>query len=82
MTPDFLDVDDVLAIHEVQIKRFEGDAGLRDEGLLVTAATAGRVPSTGGAVLPQLSSHSFLFLFLSAPSASPPRPLRPPFKTR
>jgi death on curing protein len=37
MTPEFLTVDDVLAIHEEQLERFGGQAGLRDRGLLESA---------------------------------------------
>lgn len=34
MNPDFLNVDDVLVIHGVQIERFGGDDGVRDPGLV------------------------------------------------
>ena len=39
MTDDltFLDLDDVLAIHEEQVARFGGAAGVRDAGLLESA---------------------------------------------
>ena len=43
MNPDFLLVEDVLVIHEVQISRFGGDAGLRDPALLDKASTTGRL---------------------------------------
>lgn len=35
--PDFLGVEDVLAIHALQIERFGGSEGLRDRGLLESA---------------------------------------------
>jgi death-on-curing protein len=39
--PEFLDVDDVLALHERQIAEFGGYPGIRDHGLLESAvATA------------------------------------------
>lgn len=39
MTPDilFLNVDDVLEIHELQIVAFGGSTGIRDRGLLESA---------------------------------------------
>jgi death on curing protein len=37
VTPEFLDVDDVLGIHRLQLERFGGSAGLRDQGLLESA---------------------------------------------
>lgn len=39
MTPDilFLDVDDVLEIHDLQIEAFGGSTGIRDRGLLESA---------------------------------------------
>ena len=35
--PEFLDVDDVLLIHDGQLARYGGAAGIRDEGLLESA---------------------------------------------
>ncbi len=35
--PEFLDVDDVLEIHESQLEHIGGGAGLRDRGLLESA---------------------------------------------
>ena len=37
MTVVFLDIDDVLEIHELQLAEFGGMAGLRDRGLLESA---------------------------------------------
>ncbi|WP_224373130.1 type II toxin-antitoxin system death-on-curing family toxin [Hyalangium versicolor] len=37
MSPDFLSPDEVREIHTMQLKRFGGGAGLRDEGLLESA---------------------------------------------
>ncbi len=36
-TPDFLDVEDVLALHALQLGRYGGGAGIRDRGLLESA---------------------------------------------
>jgi len=41
--PEFLDVEDVLTLHEQRIEPFGGSAGLRDRGLL---EPAGRQRST------------------------------------
>lgn len=37
MTIDFLSLSDVLAIHQRMIERYGGSAGVRDEGLLLSA---------------------------------------------
>jgi death on curing protein len=37
VTPEFLDVDDVLQIHAAQIGEHGGSSGIRDMGLLVSA---------------------------------------------
>jgi len=34
MNPEFLTIEDVLDIHEMQLARFGGGGGLRDQGLL------------------------------------------------
>lgn len=37
MTPEFLDIEDVLEIHAIQLDRFGGLGGIRDRGLLESA---------------------------------------------
>jgi death-on-curing protein len=37
MDPEFLDLADALLIHEEQLARYGGSAGLRDQGLLESA---------------------------------------------
>ena len=37
MTPEFLDIDDVLTLHSLQITEHGGSEGLRDRGLLESA---------------------------------------------
>lgn len=37
MSPDFLTPEEVLDIHEMQLKRIGGGAGIRDQGLLESA---------------------------------------------
>jgi death-on-curing protein len=50
MSPEFLDVADILAIHALQVERFDGSAGVRDPGLLDSAAAQPRA-TFGGAFL-------------------------------
>ncbi len=45
--PDFLDLEDVLALHERQIEAFGGTLGIRDQGLLESALAMPRA-SFGG----------------------------------
>ncbi len=40
--PVFLDVDDVVWIHDVQLELFGGQAGIRDQGLLESAVAMAR----------------------------------------
>jgi hypothetical protein len=44
--PEFLDVDDVLALHERQISEFGGSPGIRDRGVWVP--NAARPPAVPG----------------------------------
>jgi death on curing protein len=55
MEPLFLTYDEVLAIHEDQIRRYGGLPGLRDEGLLLSALA---VPQAG---FGDMYAHADLF---------------------
>jgi len=46
-SPDFLTLDDVLAIHQDQIERYGGGQGLRDAGLLASAVESPRATFDG-----------------------------------
>lgn len=63
MNPDFLTVDDVLAIHADQIARYGGADGVRDAGMLISAVETPRA-SFGGELLhndlPQMAA-AYLF---------------------
>ncbi|MFL5293347.1 MAG: type II toxin-antitoxin system death-on-curing family toxin [Myxococcales bacterium] len=48
--PEFLDVDDVLALHERQIAEFGGSPGIRDLGLLESAVAMPQATFGGGFV--------------------------------
>lgn len=58
--PLFLDVDDVLLIHEEQLGDYGGSAGVRDTGLLESAVAMPRA-SAGGAF-----AHEDLFAMAAA----------------
>jgi death-on-curing protein len=45
--PVFLDVDDVLLIHEEQLPRYGGSRGIRDRGLLESAVATPRATAGG-----------------------------------
>lgn len=60
MNPEFLEVEDVLQIHQLQLERFGGSAGLRDRGLLESAIAQPQA-SFGGEYL-----HPDLFLMAAA----------------
>jgi death-on-curing protein len=48
--PEFLDVEDVLALHERQIAEFGGSPGIRDRGLLESAVATRQATFGGGFV--------------------------------
>jgi len=58
--PEFLDVDDVLAIHDEALAAFGGSAGVRDAGLLAYAVAMPQA-SFGGELL-----HEDLFAMAAA----------------
>jgi death-on-curing protein len=58
--PEFLDVDDVLAIHDEALAAFGGSAGVRDAGLLASAVAMPQA-SFGGELL-----HEDLFAMAAA----------------
>ncbi|MGB8932380.1 MAG: type II toxin-antitoxin system death-on-curing family toxin [Anaeromyxobacteraceae bacterium] len=60
MDPEFLDLADVLLIHEKQLARYGGSAGLRDQGLLESAIAQPQA-SFGGAFV-----HESLFAMAAA----------------
>ena len=60
MNPEFLDIDDVIEIHELQLSEFGGVNGIRDLALL-DSAIAQSMASFGGKFL-----HEDLFAMASA----------------
>ena len=63
MTPDFLTVEDVLAIHQLQITRFGGASGLRDRGLLESALAQPSTTFDGSFLHEDLFAMASAYLF-------------------
>lgn len=63
MQPEFLDIHDVLRIHEDQIERYGGSAGLRDPGLLASAVETPRSTFDGKLLHDDLFEIAAAYLF-------------------
>ena len=63
MTPNFLSLDDALAIHELQLNRFGGAAGLRDQGLLESALAQPQTSFSGHYLHGDLYEMAAAYLF-------------------
>jgi death on curing protein len=63
VSPEFLTVDDVLAIHILQLERFGGSAGVRDLGLLESAVSQARVGFDGAYLHEDLFAMASAYLF-------------------
>ena len=59
MEPEFLDLEDVLLIHDQQLVRFGGSAGLRDRGLLESAVAMPQATFGGAFVRAALAAGRF-----------------------
>jgi len=63
MPPTFLDIWDVLRIHQDQIERYGGEPGIRDAGLLVSAMAAPRAGTEEGYLHEDLFEMAGAYLF-------------------
>ncbi len=63
MTPFFLTVDEVLLLHELQLDRFGGSAGVRDAGLLESAVLQPQAGFGGVYLHEDLASMAAAYLF-------------------
>lgn len=63
MTPEFLDIEDVLDIHEMQLARYGGTDGLRDQGLLESALSQPQATFGGDFVHDGLFAMAAAYLF-------------------
>jgi death on curing protein len=61
--PAFLTLDEVLAIHADQIRRYGGHRGLRDLGLLSSAVAVPRASFGGSFLHPSLTEMTAAYLF-------------------
>ncbi len=61
--PEFLDLEDVLAIHREQLARFGGGAGIRDAGLLDSALATPRATFGGSYVHADVFSMAAAYAF-------------------
>jgi death-on-curing protein len=63
MSPSFLTLDEVLAIHADQIERYGGSFGIRDRGLLESALAMPEATFSGEELHPSLSEKAAAYLF-------------------
>lgn len=63
MDPVFLEIEEVLAIHESQISEFGGSPGVRDMGLLQSALSMPRAGMGGEYFHPTLAEMAAAYLF-------------------
>lgn len=63
MEPQFLTLDEVLALHADQIERYGGEGGIREEGLLLSALATPRAVYAGEFLHPTLYEMAAAYLF-------------------
>lgn len=63
LEPDFLSVEDVLDLHQIQLERFGGGAGMRDPGALESAVAQPQASFGGTFVHPDLFSMAAAYAF-------------------
>jgi death on curing protein len=63
VTPNFLTIDDVLALHDLQLQRYGGSAGTRDSGLLESAVMQVRASFGGQYLHDDLAAMAAAYLF-------------------
>jgi hypothetical protein len=63
MKLEFLELDDVLAIHAASIRRFGGATGLRDSALLESALAMPRATMFGDLLHPTIHEQAAAYLF-------------------
>lgn len=63
LEPDFLSIEDVLDLHQIQLERFGGGAGMRDPGALESAVAQPQASFGGTFVHPDLFSMAAAYAF-------------------
>jgi death-on-curing protein len=61
--PEFLDIEDMLELHTLQLARYGGADGVRDRGLLESALVQPQATFDGGFVHPDLFAMAAAYLF-------------------
>jgi death-on-curing protein len=61
--PEFLDIEDVLELHALQLARYGGADGVRDRGLLESALAQAQATFDGEFVHPDLFAMAAAYLF-------------------
>ena len=62
-TPEFLEMRDVLAIHQILVEQFGGMLGIRDEGLLESALAQPKATFFGELLHPAIHEQAAAYLF-------------------
>lgn len=62
-TPKFLEITDILEIHQILINRFGGMSGIRDEGLLESALSQPQATFFGELLHPTIHEQAAVFLY-------------------
>jgi death on curing protein len=63
LNPRFLELSEILLTHDVQIARFGGTYGIRDEGLLESALAQPKVTFSGELLHATISEQAAAYLF-------------------
>ncbi len=59
----YLNIEDVFLIHQLQLKRFGGAAGIRDENLLISAVMQAQLELFGSLVYPEIYQVAAIYAF-------------------
>ncbi len=62
-TPEFLEINDLLEIHQILINRFGGMSGIRDEGLLESALSQPQATFFGELLHPTIHEQAAAYLY-------------------
>ena len=62
-TPKFLEITDILEIHQILINRFGGMSGIRDEGLLESALSQPQATFFGELLHPTIHEQAAAYLY-------------------
>ena len=62
-TPEFIEMDDVLTIHQILIEQFGGSHGIRDKGLLESALAQPKATFFGELLHPTIYEQAGAYLY-------------------